>query len=156
MNADRFTTRTREALEAAIALAGARRNPQAGPEHVLAALLEQEDGFTVPVLRRVGVEPGVVREANAAALDALATMTTEGEPPGMSSELAQVIRGAEHEMRGLKDEYVSVEHLLLSLSAHGSASARPPSPRGSRSASSPATCPTASRASASSPSTWAR
>ena len=41
MNADRFTTRSRDALEAAIALAGERRNPQAGPEHALAALLEQ-------------------------------------------------------------------------------------------------------------------
>ncbi len=120
MNADRFTTRTREALKAAIALAAARRNPQAGPEHALAALLEQQEGFTVPVLRRVGVEPGVVREANAAALDALATLQTDGERPAMSSELAQVIRGAEHEMRELEDEYVSVEHLLLSLSAHGS------------------------------------
>ncbi len=120
MNVERFTTRTREALEAAIALAGTRRNPQAGPEHALAALLEQQDGFTVPVLRRVGVEPGVVREANAAALDALPTLQTDGEPAGLSSELAQVIRGAENEMRGLSDEYVSVEHLLLSLSAHGS------------------------------------
>ena len=121
MNADRFTTRTRQALEAAIALAASRRNPQTVPEHALAALLEQEEGFTVPVLRRVGVEPGVVREANAAALDALPTMQTDGDPSGMSAELAQVIRGAEHEMRGLKDEYVSVEHLLLSLSAHASA-----------------------------------
>ncbi len=120
MNVERCTTRTREALEAAIALAGTRRNPQAGPEHALAALLEQEDGFTVPVLRRVGVEPGVVREANAAALDALPTLQTDGEAAGLSSELAQVIRGAENEMRGLSDEYVSVEHLLLSLSAHGS------------------------------------
>ena len=120
MNADRFTTRTREALEAAIASAGARRNPQAGPEHVLAALLEQPDGFTVPVLRRVGVEPGVVREADAAALDALPTVQTHADPAGLSSDLAQVIRGAEHEMRELSDEYVSVEHLLLSLSAHGS------------------------------------
>jgi ATP-dependent Clp protease ATP-binding subunit ClpB len=122
MNADRFTTRTREAIEAAIALAAERRHPQAGPEHVLAALLEQEDGFTVPVLRRVGVEPGVVREANAALLDALPVVSgASQEPGGLSSDLAQVIRAAEHEMRGLKDEYVSVEHVLLALSAHGSA-----------------------------------
>ena len=120
MNADRFTTRSRDALEAAIALAGERRNPQAGPEHALAALLEQPDGFAVPVLRRVGVEPGVVREATGAAIDALPTMQTPGEPPTFSAELAQVIRAAEHEMRELRDEYVSVEHLLLALSAHSS------------------------------------
>ena len=121
MNADRFTMRTREAFEAAIALAGARGNPQAGPEHVLAALLEQQDGFTLPVLRRLGVEPGVIREANGAALDALPTLRSGSEAAALSSDLAQVIRGAEHEMRELSDEYVSVEHLLLSLSAHGSA-----------------------------------
>ena len=120
MNADRFTTRSRDALEAAIALAGERRNPQAGPEHALAALLEQPDGFAVPVLRRVGVEPGVVREATGAAIDALPTMQTPGEPATFSAELAQVIRAAEHEMRELSDEYVSVEHLLLALSAHNS------------------------------------
>jgi ATP-dependent Clp protease ATP-binding subunit ClpB len=120
MNADRFTTRTREALEASIELAGARRNPQAAPEHLLAALLEQPDGFTIPVLRRVGVEPGVVREANAAALDALPTLRTPDGSPGMGTELAQVVRASEQEMRDLTDEYVSVEHLLLALAAHGS------------------------------------
>jgi ATP-dependent Clp protease ATP-binding subunit ClpB len=121
MNADRFTTRTREALEAAITLARARRNPEAGPAHLLAALLDQADGFSVPVLRRVGVEPGTVRAANAAALDALPTLSTpEASAPGLSSELAQVLRAAEQEMRDLTDEYVSVEHLLLALAAHGS------------------------------------
>ncbi len=121
MNADRFTTRTREALESAIALAAERRNPQTGPEHLLAALLEQEEGFTVPVLRRVGVEPGVVREAVAAAISALPTLGAGSESSGLSGELAQVIRAAEQEGRGLGDEYLSVEHLLLSLAAHGSA-----------------------------------
>src|SRR5690606_27984968 len=54
------------------------------------------------------------------ALDALPTIAAGGEAAGPSSELVAVLRAAEHEMRELKDEYVSAEHLLLSLAGHNS------------------------------------
>src|SRR3954452_2216241 len=57
MQLDRFTTKSRAALEAASALAAARNHTEATPEHLLAVLLEQEDGIVVPVLRKLGARP---------------------------------------------------------------------------------------------------
>jgi ATP-dependent Clp protease ATP-binding subunit ClpB len=119
MQHDRFTIKSQEAIQAAQRLADERRNPQTTPEHLLAVLLEQEDGIVVPVLRKVGVDPGAVRVAVNAALDALPTLSSgAGEPTGPSSDLLQVLHSAETEMRALKDEYVSTEHILLALSEH--------------------------------------
>jgi ATP-dependent Clp protease ATP-binding subunit ClpB len=118
---DRFTIKSQEALGAAQRLADERRNPQTTPEHLLAVLLEQDAGVVAPVLRKLGVEPGAVRQPLGPALDALPALTTAGgreEPAGGSGELVQILRAAENEMRELKDEYVSTEHLMLALSAH--------------------------------------
>src|ERR671914_510564 len=61
MQADRFTVKSQEALAAAQRLAGARRNPEVAPPHLLLALLEQDGGIVVPVLRRAGADPERVR-----------------------------------------------------------------------------------------------
>ena len=121
MHPDRFTIKSQEALQAAQRLADERHNPQTTPEHLLAVLLAQEGGIVVPVLRKLGTEPSAVRSTANRALDALPTMS--GTSPGQdgahgSSELSQVLRSAENEMRELGDEYVSTEHLLLALAAH--------------------------------------
>src|SRR6516225_4341732 len=118
MQQDRFTIKSQEALQAAQRLADDRRNPQTMPEHLLAVLLEQEGGIVVPVLRKLGVDPAAVRQANGQALDALPTIQGSAEPAGGSTELAQVLRDAEKEMRELKDEYISTEHLLLAIAEH--------------------------------------
>ncbi|MDA8067500.1 MAG: AAA family ATPase, partial [Actinomycetota bacterium] len=116
MQADRFTIKSQEALEAATRLASERRNPQARPEHLLAVLLEQDGGVVVPVLRKLGVDPAAVRATLNPALDALPRLTgAASEPSGPSSELIELLRGAEQEMRALGDDYVSTEHLVLAL-----------------------------------------
>src|SRR5205085_9373008 len=81
---------------------------------------EQADGLVVPILRKLGVEPASVRQALAPALDALPTLSGDpaSELAGASSEIGQILRGAEKEMRELGDEYVSTQHLLLALAAH--------------------------------------
>src|SRR5579859_1031672 len=120
MQPDRFTIKSQEALQAAQELADGRRNPQTTPDHLLAVLLEQEGAVVVPVLRKLGVEPAAVRGAVNEALDKLPTTASSagGEPAGGSTELTQILRAAESEMRDLGDEYVSTEHLMLALSAH--------------------------------------
>jgi len=120
MQLDRFTIKSQEAIQAALRLAEDRANPQATPEHLLAVLLEQSEGIVVPVLRKVGVDPAALRAAVNSALDALPRMTGPSGGSGPSQELVQVLRAAEAEMRGLGDEYVSTEHLLLSLAGHNS------------------------------------
>src|SRR5947209_19273308 len=120
MQADRFTIKSQEALQAAQQLADERRNPQTTPEHLLAVLLEQEEGVAVPVLRKLGVEPAAVRQALAPALDALPQLSegAPAEPAGGSSELTQVRRAAETEMRAPGDEYLSHGHLMLPIAGH--------------------------------------
>src|SRR3954471_2559427 len=121
MQLDRFTTKSRQALEAASALAAARNHPETSPEHLLAVLLEQEDGIVVPVLNKLGARPEGIRGDVNAALDRLPTIQGAATEPTVSRELVAVLRAAERELGQFRDEYVSTEHLLLSLSAHGSA-----------------------------------
>jgi ATP-dependent Clp protease ATP-binding subunit ClpB len=127
MQADRFTIKSQEALEAAQRLAQERLNPQTRPEHLLAVLLEQEGGVVVPVLRKLGVEPAAVRATLSPALEALPRLakTDAGSDPahlqheavGGSQELTEVLRVAEEQMRELGDSYISTEHLALALAS---------------------------------------
>jgi ATP-dependent Clp protease ATP-binding subunit ClpB len=120
MQPDRFTIKSQEALAAAQRLADERHNPQTTPEHLLAVLLEQEDGLVAPVLRKLGVEPAVVRQALGPALDALPTLSgpTNAEAGGPSGEFVQVLREAEKEVRDLGGQYISTQHLLLAIAGH--------------------------------------
>src|SRR3982750_1088517 len=118
MHSDRLTNKSQQAFAAALSIARARRNPQVTPLHLLVALLEQEGGIVVPVLQRANADPeGIRRRANEA-LDKLPKVTgsTEGGP-GFSGDVSALLQRAEDEARGLSDEYVSTEHILLALAS---------------------------------------
>jgi ATP-dependent Clp protease ATP-binding subunit ClpB len=117
MQLDRFTTMSQQALAAAQGLAAARRNPQVLPQHVLIALLEQDGGIVVPVLRRANVDPERVRRRANEALDALPTVSGGADEPALGRDLGDLLRAADAEARGMGDEYVSTEHLLLAIAA---------------------------------------
>jgi ATP-dependent Clp protease ATP-binding subunit ClpB len=116
MRPDRFTIKTQEALTAAQRIAIARGNPQVTAHHVLAALLEQEGGIVAPILRKANADlEGVRRRANEA-IDNQATISGDvNQEPGFAYDGTEMLRRAEEEARGLGDEYVSTEHLLLAL-----------------------------------------
>jgi len=117
MQPDRFTVKSQEALAAAQRLASARGNSQVAPHHLLLALLEQDGGIVVPVLRRANADPESVRRRANQALDALPTVTGDGQAePALDAELLDLLSRADDEARGMGDEYVSTEHLLLALS----------------------------------------
>jgi ATP-dependent Clp protease ATP-binding subunit ClpB len=118
MHSDRLTNKSQQAFAAALSIARARRNPQVTPQHLLVSLLEQDGGIVVPVLQRVDADPeGLRRRANEA-LDKLPKVTgsTEGGP-GFSGDVSALLQRAEDEARGMSDEYVSTEHLLLALAS---------------------------------------
>jgi ATP-dependent Clp protease ATP-binding subunit ClpB len=116
MQADRFTLKSQEALAAAQRLAGARGNPEVAPTHLLVILLEQEGGIVVPVLRRAGADPERVRRRANESLDALPKVTGDAtSAPALGSNLIELLNRADEEARGMGDEYVSTEHLLLAL-----------------------------------------
>ncbi len=119
MHPDRFTIKSQEALQAAQRLAEERHNPQTTPEHLLAVLLEQPEGIVLPVLVKLGVDPRAVSATLSPALERLpriAPGSAAGDTGG-STDLVEVLRHAEQEMRDLGDQYVSTEHLILALAA---------------------------------------
>jgi ATP-dependent Clp protease ATP-binding subunit ClpB len=116
MQLDRFTLKSQEALQAALALAAGRNHTEVQPEHLLAALLEQSETVVTPVLRKLGVAPEAIRREVNAALDGLPTITAGAREPANARELLDVLRAAEREAGRLRDEYISAEHLLLALS----------------------------------------
>ncbi len=118
MQPDRFTVKTQEALAAAQRLAHTRRNSQVTPNHLLTSLLEQDGGIVVPVLRRAGADPDAIRRRANQALDAVPTVTGDTPAsPAPDSDLSELMRSADDTARGMGDEYVSTEHLLLALAA---------------------------------------
>ena len=116
MQPDRFTIKSQEALAAAQRLTSARGHSQVAPHHLLLALLEQDGGIVVPVLRRANADPESVRRRANQALDALPTVSGDGQAePALDAELVDLLSRADSEARGMGDEYVSTEHLLLAL-----------------------------------------
>ena len=116
MQQDRFTVKAQEAIAAAQRLAAARRNSQVAPHHVLLALLEQDGGIVVPILRRANADPESVRRRANEALDALPTVSGDGEAPtSLGSDLVDTLKHADEAARSMGDEFVSTEHLLLAL-----------------------------------------
>ncbi len=115
--ADKFTTRSREAIEAAQLSATTAGNTHTDAVHLLAALLRQQDGSTRTQISKAGVDPDVVLAATEAALAALprASGSTVQQPSG-SPALTRVLAKALDEAAALKDDYVSTEVLLLALS----------------------------------------
>src|SRR2546426_1623275 len=117
MQLDRYTVKSQEALERAQRIARERGNPELSPEHLLAALLAEPEGTIAAVLEKLGVP----RERLVAETEqALARLPrVQGGTLGLSESLRAALESAEDEAARLKDDYVSVEHLLMALAAAG-------------------------------------
>ncbi|TNM48190.1 ATP-dependent chaperone ClpB [Nocardioides albidus] len=114
--ADKFTTRSREAIEAAQLAATTAGNTTVEPIHLLVALLLQQDGAAAQLVAKAGVGvPGLVHAASAAR-DALprASGATVQQPAG-SAALTRVLASALDLAQSMKDDYVATEHLLIAL-----------------------------------------
>jgi ATP-dependent Clp protease ATP-binding subunit ClpB len=114
MRLDRFTERSQEALQAAQQAASQLQHASVDPEHLLLALLRQEDGLVPSLLQRLEVAPGPLAARLEAQLEARPKQHGGGEP-AIGNALRDVLIAAFDEMSRLKDEYVSTEHLLLAL-----------------------------------------
>ena len=116
MQLDRFTQKSREAIQASVSLAAQHKHAQVSPIHLLAALLRSDDALVRRILDRIGAT--VDAEVDAA-IKALPTLATVAEPTTDPDVLA-VLRAAEAQARDMQDEYVTTEHLLLALAGHDS------------------------------------
>ena len=116
MASTKLTEKSQEALIEAQRLAEDGRNPTLEGLHVLAALLDQSGGIVPLALQSAGIDPRTVRGRVDAELGKLpkAAYATQ---VAMGEELRRLLREAEDEATKLKDDYVSTEHLLLSLAS---------------------------------------
>ncbi len=112
---DRFTVKAQEALASAEEIAFKRNNTEATPLHLLDAVLGQEGGIALPVLKKMGVNIGAVGESIGKALLRLPKIEKGIPDVRPSIELQELIRRSMGEAESLRDEYVSTEHFLLAL-----------------------------------------
>ncbi|MCD6249781.1 MAG: ATP-dependent chaperone ClpB [candidate division Zixibacteria bacterium] len=113
MNLNRFTQRSIDAISYAEQMAQSEAHPQVTPEHLLAALLKQEEGLVPQVIKKLGADLNSLTNEIGDALKLLPKQ--QGGQVYPSNELSQIMLGAEKELKQFKDEYVSVEHLLLAM-----------------------------------------
>ena len=113
---DRYTIKSREALDTAGRLVEEGGHAQLDVEHILTALVRQKDGIVPHLLSRLGVAPGQLDADVQSLMDAKPRAYGDSIQVNLTAAAAAVLRVAEKEADKLKDEYVSVEHILLAIS----------------------------------------
>src|SRR5256885_2631171 len=117
---DKFTLKAQEAVQRASDLASENGNSEVLPLHVLAALLEDQEGIVPPVLEKIGANPQAVLGEGRREIERLPKVSGGGAmQPQMSAGLNDALEQAFKEASNFKDEYVSTEHLLLAMSRGG-------------------------------------
>src|SRR5438270_2877765 len=111
---DRFTEKAQEALQEAAELARHAGNQAVEPEHLLLALVTQNEGVARTLLERGGASVQALQPALVSAIERFPKVSGAGQPY-LGESLGKSLEEAEHEAERLKDEYVSTEHLLLAL-----------------------------------------
>ena len=112
MRLDRLTVKAQEALADAQGSASESGQAEIRPLHLLDALLRQEGGLTAPLLEKIGIPPDRIRSIVSSEISRLPSQSSGGGM-ALSQALNAVFTQAEKDARQLKDEYTSVEHLLL-------------------------------------------
>ena len=118
MNLNQFTQKSIEAVQAAQQMASERQNQQIEQEHLLLALLEQREGLIGQLVHQSGADTAALRQKLTAAVERLPQVSGSGAGQMyLSRSLEQALNEAEKIAREMRDEYTSVEHLMLGLFA---------------------------------------
>ncbi|MBX2941810.1 MAG: ATP-dependent chaperone ClpB [Cyclobacteriaceae bacterium] len=113
MNFDKFTIKSQEALQKSAEIAVSNQHQAIEPAHLLIAILETDENVSTYILKKLNVTQSILDTKLLEVLGSFPKVT--GQQPHLSSTTNQVLQNAEKELRELKDEYISVEHLLLAL-----------------------------------------
>jgi ATP-dependent Clp protease ATP-binding subunit ClpB len=119
MDINRYTQKSREAFNEAQQMAAERHHQEITAKHLLAALLQQEGGMAPRFLEHAGVDLNLLNNKVTELLRRIPSVTGYESSMRMSSGLARVLARAEKEAKEMKDDFVSVEHLLLGLIEEG-------------------------------------
>lgn len=127
MDINRMTQKVQEALAAAQSIAARNNHQQVDVEHLALALLEQDGGLAGSILAKAGTDANGLAERIKDDLNRLPRVSGPSGAPDqiyVTGRLNKLLAEAEAEARKLKDEYVSVEHLLLAMLGDGGATGR--------------------------------
>jgi ATP-dependent Clp protease ATP-binding subunit ClpB len=114
LDPNRWTLKSQEAFNSAVSSARGNNNPEVTPDHLLLALLGQEQGVVLPILQKVGTAPLALRNQADEAVSRLPK--AYGGESRLGRELQEVLDEADRFRAELHDEYLSTEHLLVALS----------------------------------------
>jgi ATP-dependent Clp protease ATP-binding subunit ClpB len=115
MRFDKMTVKAQEALQAANEIAEGSRHQEIKPEHLLAALVEQEGGITAPILQKLGANPSTVRDLVRAEIGKMPQVYGAVGQVHISPAVKEILERGFKEAERLKDEYLSTEHMLLGV-----------------------------------------
>ena len=113
MRFDKFTIKSQDLIREAQSLAARYNNPQIEPEHLLAAMLEDKQGIARSLLRKLGASPDAVAAETVKAIDRLAKVSGSAVEPYLSARAKALLEASFGEAEKMKDQYVSIEHILL-------------------------------------------
>jgi len=117
MRQDRFTEQAQEALALSQELVRRYRHSQWDVEHILLALLQQENGLTGEILKKLGVNADEVRSRVEAALEKTPKVAYEGATLYATPRTVRLMENAASEANRLKDEFIGIEHLLIAMAS---------------------------------------
>ncbi|MBU1170727.1 MAG: ATP-dependent chaperone ClpB [Proteobacteria bacterium] len=115
MRFDKFTIKSQELIEKAHSFAVSRENQQIESEHVLWAMLDDKDGIASSMLRKLGVGPDQIKDEVVTIIDRLPKVSGGDQSAYISAQLKKILDKAFSEAEKMKDQYVSIEHILLAI-----------------------------------------
>ena len=115
MRFDRFTIRGQEAVQEAVTLAEKTENQQVEPEHILAAMMQQAEGVVKPILGKIGANAQAILTDTEAAIAKFPRVS--GGQQYFSSRTNTIFQDAQKEAEKMQDDYLSTEHLLITIAA---------------------------------------
>ncbi len=124
MDINKMTQKSQEALQRAQNLAVEHGHQEIAPEHLLEALIQEESELIPRLLNNINIPLALIKEKAQRAINKLPRISGPGMSPDkfyVNRELSQLLVKSEEEMKALKDEYLSVEHMVLAMIESGSA-----------------------------------
>ena len=117
MNIDRYTEKAQEALQQASKIAQSKGQPQVDLEHLLSSLLAQDPGLALSILRKSNINTDALRKRCDQEIDRLPKVSGSNQDGNiyLAGRLNTILKQSEEEAKKFKDDYISVEHILLAL-----------------------------------------
>lgn len=119
MRFDKFTQRAQEAIVESNNLTEQYNHPTLEPEHLLAALLQQEGGVVPAVINKIGTDPSLLSQSVEQTLNVMLRATGASAQARTSNDLTAILREAQDIAHNMKDDYTSTEHLLMAMASKG-------------------------------------